>query len=364
VASVHPNPSQRFPDAHKVRYRRDNGRAGATTFETRDHADRFVRMIADYGLDEALAKVGLSEQPQRATGMTVAQCLERFISQRPNSKTRAKYRLAARRHINPTLGNARISQLTSEDIQLWVNAIAPKFTGSSLGCVYMPLNAALNEAVARGDISTNPARKAGPTNPNGVKLPRLAHKRAPIFLTYDEYRLLLKAVPDHYTLLVEFLYESGCRIGEACALTPTKVNLDTGKVTFDCTYSQGEEGGYVIGLTKSRESSREVAMPSRILERLDLSGEYVFMTPEREIIGPHNFRETYWSRACRDSGLPKHRWPRPHDLRHTHASRLIEAGISLPAIQKRLGHADVMTTLAMYGHPSAGAEDAILAALG
>lgn len=364
MASVHPNPSNRFPDAHKVRYRHDNGRAGGTTFPTRENAERFVRMIADYGTVEALAKVGLSDQPQRATGMTVAQCLERFISQRPNGKTRAKYRLAARKHINPTLGTARIHQLTSEDIQLWVNKIAPKFTGSSLGCVYMPLNAALNEAVARGEITTNPARKAGPTTPNGVKLPRLARKRAPIFLTADEYRLLLKAIPNAYKLFVEFLYESGCRIGEACALMPTRVNLDTGRVIFDCTYSQGERGGYVIGLTKSMESSREVAMPPRILERLDLTGEYVFMTPEREIIGPHNFRETYWSKACRDSGLPKHRWPRPHDLRHTHASRLIDAGISLPAIQKRLGHADVMTTLRMYGHPSAGAEDAILTALG
>ena len=53
------------------------------------------------------------------------------------------------------------------------------------------------------------------------------------------------------------------------------------------------------------------------------------------------------------------------DLRrkNTHASWLLDAGLSLPAIQKRLGHADVMTTLRMYGHPATDSEDKILAAL-
>lgn len=363
MPSIHPNPSERFPDGHKVRYRHSPSRAGATTFENRGDAERFVRMIADYGLDEALAKIGLGNQPQRASGMTVAKCMERFIAQRPSAKTRAKYRMSARLHINPTLGTRRINQLTSEDIQLWVNSIAPKFSGATLAAVYMPLNAALNEAVARGEIRANPARKASATNPLGVKLPRLPRKRMPIFLTADEYRLLLKAIPDPYKLFVDFMYESGCRIGEACALRPMCVNLDTGKVIFDSTYSQAEDGGYVIGLTKSRESFREIAIPERILKRLDLSGEYVFTTPGGNIISPHNFREIHWKVACRESGLPKHRWPRPHDLRHTHASRLIDAGISPPAIQQRLGHADVTTTLTMYSHPAADSESRILAAL-
>ena len=363
MASIHPNASKRFPDAHKVRYRLQK-RAGSTTFETFEKAERFVRMIDDYGIEEALIKVGLGDQPQRASGMTVAQCLERYIAQRPSGKTRAKYRLAARKHINPTLGGTRINQLTTEEIQLWVNKIAPKFSGATLTAVYMPLNASLNEATARGEIRTNPARKASPSNSNGVRLPRLARKRMPIFLSESEYQLLLAAVPDHYQLFVEFMYESGCRIGETCAILPHWVNLGTGKVTINSSYSQGEDGSYEIGLTKSLESTREIGMPRRILDSLDLSGEYVFTTPSGDIIEPHNFRETYWSRACRKSGLPKHRWPRPHDLRHTHASRLLDAGIPLPAIQKRLGHADVMTTLAMYGHVAADAEERILKALG
>src|ERR1700739_4506606 len=53
----------------------------------------------------------------------------------------------------------------------------------------------------------------------------------------------------------------------------------------------------------------------------------------------------------------------PHDLHHAHATWLLDAGVSLPAIHKRLGHAEVMTTLGMYGHPATDSEDRILAAL-
>jgi integrase len=42
---------------------------------------------------------------------------------------------------------------------------------------------------------------------------------------------------------------------------------------------------------------------------------------------------------------------------------MLDAGVSLRAIQKRLGHADVMTMLGMYGHPATDSEDWILAAL-
>lgn len=44
------------------------------------------------------------------------------------------------------------------------------------------------------------------------------------------------------------------------------------------------------------------------------------------------------------------RRPRIHDLRHTHVSWLIAAGVPLPAIQRRLGHESITTTIDRYGH--------------
>jgi integrase len=55
--------------------------------------------------------------------------------------------------------------------------------------------------------------------------------------------------------------------------------------------------------------------------------------------------------------------PRIHDLRHSHASWLIAAGVPLPAIQRRLGHESITTTIDRYGHLAPEMDDTIVAAL-
>ena len=84
----------------------------------------------------------------------------------------------------------------------------------------MVLKVALAAAVARGEIKTNPARKASRVAQDGVRLPRKRSKHEPVFLSRDEYALLLKAIPRRYQTFVEFLFATGCRLGEACALDP------------------------------------------------------------------------------------------------------------------------------------------------
>jgi integrase len=98
------------------------------------------------------------------------------------------------------------------------------------------------------------------------------------------------------------------------------------------------------------------------------SGDLVFVGPKS---GKHlwygRFRTTYWEPAidkatdvklCRSLGLtPLSRRPRLHDLRHSHASWLIAAGIPLPYIQVRLGHEKITTTVDTYGHLVADAHE-------
>jgi integrase len=360
MPSVHPNPSKRYPEAHKVRYRL-NGKAGATTFPTKDQADRFVRRIADHGLAASLESIGVTTEPRRDTGTTVAEAVERYIAQCPNPDTRGIYRRRARKHITPTLGTLRINQLTTEHVQLWLNA--QTFTGTGLTHRYDLLSAALSMAVANGDLRANPAKKASSTNRRGVKLPRAPRKKEPVFLTRDEFNLVLKCIPYQYKMFVEFLAETGCRVGEAAALTPADVDLKSGKVHFKATYSKKEDQTFSRRQTKTAESDRTIRVPQRVLDQLNLSGDLVFTNTYGAPLRSDTFRAKIWLPAVKRSGLPTHRQPRIHDLRHTHASWLLEAGITLPAIQKRLGHTDVMTTLRIYGHAATDSEDKIIAAL-
>src|SRR6202040_4460447 len=65
----------------------------------------------------------------------------------------------------------------------------------------------------------------------------------------------------------------------------------------------------------------------------------------------HNFNPNVWEPArarAKDNGLTKK--PRVHDLRHTNASWLIQAGVPLTVIQRHLGHESIQTTVDRYGH--------------
>lgn len=55
--------------------------------------------------------------------------------------------------------------------------------------------------------------------------------------------------------------------------------------------------------------------------------------------------------------------PTPHDLRHSHASQLIAAGVPLTAIQRRLGHKSITTTSDLYGHLLPRVDEALIAAV-
>jgi integrase len=361
MASIKSYTSRDGLETWRVRYRL-HGRSCSKTFKTKDGAEIFGEMIDRRGPEFALAFIKEPTEAQRAVrGVTVEEAVERFITLRGDGSTRRTYRDRARLYINPTLGDVPINKLTPEAVQLWVNSLG--VSGTSVRHAQALLSGALALAVERREITSNPAKRASNAMRQGIKIPRTPRARGSVFLTHDEYELVLKSIPRQYQTFVEFLAKTGCRVGEATALTPADVNLNTGKVHFNKSYSRGEDA-YEMGATKTEASDREIAVPRRLLDKLDLSGEYVFTNMDGKPINSNSFRTNVWAFAMRRTGLPAHRIPRVHDLRHTHASWLLNDGISHHAIQQRLGHSDVMTTLRTYGHPRADNEEQILAALG
>jgi integrase len=245
----------------------------------------------------------------------------------------------------------RINQLEHDEIQRWLNA--QEGSTATIRRNHRLLSAALNEAVRRDEIRANPAA--------GVRIPRRPRntKRAPLTppFTRDEYELIRASITPRYQVLVEFLGETGCRFGEAAALTPADVNLSASKVHFSKTYSW-QAGGYTARPPKTEESDRVIRVGRSLLEGLDLSGRFVFTTQAGEPVKDNSFRSYHWQQAL--NSLPPHRRGHPHDLRHAHACWLLDAGVPIHAVQKRLGHRNVMMTLSMYGHAPTDGEDRIL----
>ena len=182
-----------------------------------------------------------------------------------------------------------------------------------------------------------------------------------LFLTREQFGLLLDSVTERWRPLVKFLVASGCRWGEAVALQPADVDVEAETVRVRRAWKYSTTKGYWIGPPKTAKSLRTIDVPVAVLAELNLSGEWVFTNRDGGPVRAQGFYNRVWSKARErawpavdadgrsvDSALVLR--PRVHDLRHTCASWMVQAGVSLPVIQAHLGHESIKTTIDRYSH--------------
>lgn len=173
-------------------------------------------------------------------------------------------------------------------------------------------------------------------------------------ISHNDFARLLDAVTEHYRPLVALLAGTGLRWGEATALQPEDFDLDghSPTVRVSRAWKKGASGPY-LGAPKSRRGIRTVTLGTSLVELLrplveaTARGDLVFTSPAGSRVQSQHFAYRVWRPALERAGLDH---LRVHDLRHTHASWLIAAGVSLPVIQRRLGHESIKTTVDVYGH--------------
>ena len=288
--------------------------------------------------------------------------------------TIARYRAYVRNDIEGGLSDIPLGALSRDDVGRWIaDMAADGVSGKTIANKHGFLAGALAAAVRDGRLKSNPCE--------GNKLPRWDREEM-CFLERDEYALLLGEIPDYWKPLVEFLVASGCRWSEATALKPAAINVTAGTVRVTKAWKTGA-GGYTLGVPKTKKSVRTINVPTRVLAQLDLSGQWVFTNSGRgkgqfsdghvEVddspVRTHSFGPNVWRPAverAQAAGLTKS--PRVHDLRHTCASWLMQAGRPLPSVQAHMGHESIQTTVNTYGHldrssgaGNAAAIDAMLA---
>ena len=245
------------------------------------------------------------------------------------------------------IGPLPLTALTNHDVAQWLNSLtgAAKTAANKHGF----LAGALNAAVRSRHIDSNPC--------DGNRL-RRGEPSEMVFLTQEEFAMLHSCFGAHWQPLVEFLVASGARFGEATALKPGDVNTAEGTVRIQRAWRYVPKEGYQLGPPKTKRSIRTIDVPATVLANLDLSGEWVFTNSGRgwrggptDPVRAQNFHSNAWAPAletAKDKGLTKR--PRIHDLRHTNASWLIQAGVPLTVVQRHLGHESIQTTSDRYGH--------------
>ena len=276
------------------------------------------------------------------------------------------YEGMVRHHLLPFFGGMRLGAITRRDVDRYLVEeregrtrrgkkgqrvpISPRTVNSSLTV----LRFMLREAVEQDLITSNPAIGVRPLRqPHGDEL---VHALQP-----DDIARLLDVAAEPYRALYLLALTTGLRRGELLGLRWGDVDLQKGLLFVRRSLTRVRQGNhYVIreGPTKSRLSRRTIDLSPETVQVLlqhpagdDPARDYVFHSRTGGPIDPSNL-DTSFRRDLAAAGLPEIRF---HDLRHTHASLLITAGVHPKAIQARLGHASIQTTLNIYGHlmPSA-----------
>jgi len=243
------------------------------------------------------------------------------------------------RHLKEFFGERLLSEVTAEAVEEYKAKrraeVSPATVNRELAC----LKTCLNKAVEWGKLEKSPAAK--------VKKFREPNSRER-FLTIDETNRLLGQAADTLRPVLIVALSTGMRKGEILKLRWTEVDFVKGYIRL-----QDSKSG----------KGRAVPMNALVFDLLHefptrRGFEFVFENPETKTHVQDV--KTGFRAACRRAGLQGVRF---HDLRHTAASRMIEAGADLVTVSKILGHASIQMTM-RYCHPTPERERAAVQKLG
>lgn len=351
MATIRERPRRNGTVSYAVLWReKGSGKQTSMTFPTFDGADTVRRLLNANGQSFQVVERLLAEAASKAP--TVREMLERHIDllTGPHEGTIEGYQSIVEHHFAVGLGELRVDTVTEEDVARWLkDELAAGATRKSIANRIGLLSSAFKTAIRKGWCSRNPCE--------GVRLPddQRPGRRA-TFLTTDEWELLYRHVPERFQLLVKTLAGTGMRFGEATALTwdDLRLDADVPYIVVDKAWRKLSGGRYEVRSPKSATSIRDVSISPSLADELRAvkrAGDLVFRGGTGGRLGDSRFHEQGWRpavSAARAAGLRKA--PRPHDLRHSHASWLLMEGVPIFVVSRRLGHASVDITTRVYGH--------------
>jgi integrase len=224
------------------------------------------------------------------------------------------------------------------------------------------LSKALDYAVKMGLVVRNVGKVVQP--------PRMARNKMNTLSPEEVTRFLDAARETDYYVFFAILLYTGLRRGELLALRWRNLDIDSGKLSVVETAYKLSNGDYVIKEPKTPNSRRTITLSTSLIEllkayradqellriQLDVTldiDDFVFIRQDGSPINP-NAVTLAFRRILNKAGL---KGIRIHDLRHTHATLMLKAGIHPKVVSERLGHATVAFTLDTYSHVLPGLQE-------
>ena len=196
-----------------------------------------------------------------------------------------------------------------------------------------------------------------------IKFPVNSQPKELEVLSVANHKKILDYVQHYFTFMSLGIYISlstGLRIGEICALKWSDINVADGKITVQRTIEriymvEGEKKHtqLVINTPKTVNSCREIPISKELLAMVKpmkkvVNADFYVLTNEDKPTEPRTYRN-YYNRLMEKLDIPKLKY---HGLRHSFATRCIEAGCDYKTVSVLLGHSNISTTLNLYVHPN------------
>lgn len=255
------------------------------------------------------------------------------------------------KRILPFFKDTPINEIDERMIRKWQNWILDlrKPNGESYSETYIKtisnqLSAILNHAVTYYKLPYNPVHRTGSI---GQK-----HAEKMDFWTIEEFKQFITYFEDDplYNLVFNLLYYTGMRQGEMLALTLNDFDLEAQTLSINKNWGM-RKGKNAITTTKTKSSNRVITFPEFMIDLINVYVESLYnYEPDQMLFSSYTNKYQLGSNLKRAAKATNVKTITVHSLRHSHASLLIDMDVNIKAIQQRLGHKDIDTTLNTYSH--------------
>lgn len=193
----------------------------------------------------------------------------------------------------------------------------------------------------------NEAIKSNPTE--DVSLPIVSNNQKRDRATEIDQGKIFASTDKTFGVFALFLLTTGCRRGEALALTPKDIDMDRNLVKITKTVEWIGQKPQIKHCPKTDAGIREIPLHDSMIDLLRplMNQTYLFPSSKGDLFPESQF-ERRWNTFCKEAEINC----TPHQLRHSYATMLFDAGIDVKTAQRWLGHADIKTTLEIYTHLS------------
>ncbi len=255
-----------------------------------------------------------------------------------------------------SFGNKNINEITSEELQIYLNSLKDRLSNSMIKKAYQQLNQAFKIAMNKGYIMQNPMTNV--IKPKSNKEDKIVRA-----LTVEEQQeftnWLVNKPVNEYKYRNVFLIQMymGLRVGETLALSTHDIDLQNKKINVHRTLSTDERGNIIMGnKTKTYSGKRILPIPDflypYIIEQMQIANNQL-NNEEKLLFKPYNSKYVRRSNVNNElKRILKNEFGitdiSTHSLRHTFGTRCIESGMAPVVVQRLMGHKDIGITLNTY----------------